>query len=300
MVNRNALQKYAWLSVAAALVTIGLKSWAYFITGSVGLLSDALESSINLLGALFALAMLRFAADPPDEIHPYGHSKAEYFAGVFEGLLVIIAGLGIAGTAIERLLAPHQLEQIGFGLIISTIATFVNLGVGQTLIRTGRQRNSIALEADGRHLMADVWTSVGVVAGVGLVAVTGWQILDPLVAIAVAVNILWTGFRLGRVSVYGLMDTALPPEDLEKLHAALRQFETEGVKFHAIRSRQAAGRRFVSMHVLVPDVWSVRQGHKLVERVEGQVRGILPNTTVFTHLEPLGDPTSFDDLTLDR
>lgn len=300
MINRTALQKYAWLSVAAALVTIALKSWAYSITGSVGLLSDALESSINLLGALFALAMLKFASDPPDEKHPYGHTKAEYFAGAFEGILVFVAGLSIAWAAVQRMQQPHPLEQIGLGLVITLAATLVNLGVGQTLIGISRKRNSIALEADGRHLMTDVWTSAAVIAGVGLVALTGWQVLDPLVALAVAANILWVGFKLLRVSVYGLMDTALPPDELEKLQSTLTQFESEGVKFHALRSRQAAGRRFVSMHVLVPDSWSVTQGHKFVERVEGKVRSELPNTTVFTHLEPLGDPASFEDLTLDR
>ncbi len=293
--ERASLTRFAWLSIAAALATMGLKAAAYGLTGSVGLLSDALESAVNLVGASVALVMLTIAARPADEDHLFGHSKAEYFSSGVEGALILIAAVAIAATAAGRLLHPQPIEQAGLGLAVSTGASLVNLVVARILLAAGRQHDSITLEADARHLMTDVWTSVGVIGGVGAVAVTGWQILDPIIALAVAANILWSGFHLMRRSAAGLMDAALPAEEQAAIVRALARFETEGVEFHALRTRQAAARRFVTLHVLVPGGWTVRQGHRLLGRVESGIREVLPGTSVTTHLEPRGDPSSLED-----
>lgn len=300
MENRLLLTRYAWLSIAAAFVTIGLKVAAYFITGSVGLLSDAAESIVNLVGAVVALVMLTIAARPPDEEHAYGHSKAEYFSSGVEGALIFVAALFIVWTAILRLFNPQPIQAIGFGLGIAVGASVVNFGVAQVLRRAGKKYDSITLEADAGHLMTDVWTSIGVIVAVGAVALTRWEWLDPVIALIVAANILWTGFRLVQRSVLGLMDTALPPDELRKINAVLTKYQAEGVQFHAVRSRQSGARRFVSMHVLVPGDWSVQRGHQLLEKIEAEVRANLLNVTVFTHLESLNDPTSWDDTSLDR
>jgi cation diffusion facilitator family transporter len=298
--NRSSLTRYAWLSIAAAVLTIGMKTAAYFLTGSVGLLSDALESVVNLAGALMALAMLTIAARPADEDHAYGHTKAEYFSSGFEGALILVAAVMIAVTAIRRLISPEPLEQVGLGLIVSIAASLINLGVALVILPAAKRYNSITLEADARHLLTDVWTSVGVIVGVALVAITGWLRLDPIVALLVAANIVWTGIRIVRKSVRGLMDIAIPVEEQDALRKVLEPYEQNGVQFHALRTRQSASRRFVSFHVLVPGNWSVDKGHHLLERVEADVRGTIPEVTVFTHLESLNDPTSWDDVTLDR
>jgi cation diffusion facilitator family transporter len=300
MENRSNLTRYAWLSIAAAVVTIGLKVFAFVITGSVGLLSDAAESIVNLVGAVVALIMLAIAARPPDEEHAYGHAKAEYFSSGVEGTLIFIAALSIAWAALPRLLNPQPIESAAIGLVVAAIASAINLGVSRVLMRAGKKYNSITLEADAQHLMTDVWTSVGVIAGVGAVALTRWNILDPLIALAVAANVVWTGFHLVRRSVLGLMDTALPTEELDQVNAILEKYKTHGVAFHALRSRQAGARRFVSMHVLVPGDWTVQRGHQLLEQIERDIRAVLPAITVFTHLESLSDPTSYDDTKLDR
>ncbi len=294
------LAAYAWLSVAAAVATIALKTLAYWLTGSVGLLSDAVESLVNLAAAVVALIMIHIAARPPSEEHAYGFSKAEYFASGFEGALIFVAAIAIIAAAVQRLLAPVALEQLGIGLLLSGAATVVNLLVGRLLIRTGRRRNSIALEADGHHLMTDVLTSVGGHRCVAGVLLTGWQRLDPIIAIGVALNILWTGYQLLRRSALGLLDRAVPPQQRAAIGAVLARYEAEGVKFHALRTRQAAGRSFVSVHVLVPGAWTVQRGHELLEEIERDIRGALPNTVVFTHLEPVEDPASFLDGDLDR
>ncbi|HVP14985.1 MAG TPA: cation diffusion facilitator family transporter [Terriglobales bacterium] len=298
--ERSSLTRFAWLSIAAALATIGLKTAAYLMTGSVGLLSDALESFVNLVGALMALSMLSVAARPPDEEHPYGHDKAEYFSSGVEGSLILIAALSIGYAAVGRLLHPRGLEQIGLGLAISVGASFINLGVALVLIRVGKRYDSITLEANAHHLLTDVWTSVGVVIGVGAVALTGWGSLDPIVALLVAANIVWAGSRIVRRSVLGLMDTSLSPGELDALKRALQPRLAEGVVYHALRTRQAGARRFVSLHVLVPGQWSVHQGHELLERIEADIRATVPNVTVDTHLESLDDPSSWDDMWLDR
>ncbi len=294
------LVRYAWLSVGASIATIVLKSTAYFLTGSVGLLSDAIESLVNLIGAGIALAMLTIAARPADEDHPYGHTKAEYFSSGAEGMLILIAAISIMVTAVGRLVRPTPIESLGSGLVVSALASLINFTVARVLISAGRKRNSITLEADGQHLMTDVWTSAGVIVGLGAVSLTGWQRLDPLLAIAVAVNIVWSGYRLVCRSVHGLIDTALPSEERERIMQVLNSYERDGVLFHAVRTRQAATRRFVSMHVLVPGDWTVQQGHELLERIEADIRDKLCDATVSTHIEPREDPVSMSDVRLDR
>jgi cation diffusion facilitator family transporter len=298
--NRSLLTRYAWLSIAAALVTIGLKSVAYLLTGSVGLLSDAVESLVNLVAATMALAMLIVAARPADAGHPYGHSKAEYFASSVEGICILVAALSIGVAAVPRLRAPQPLEQPGFGLVIAALASLINLGVARVLLHVGKKNDSITLEADARHLMTDVWTSVAVIVGVGAVALTDWELLDPLVALAVAANIVRTGFHLMRRSVAGLMDAALPADEHEKLMTVLNKYKEQGIQFHAIRTRQAAGRRFVSVHVLVPGRWTTHKGHHVVEDIETDIRAVLPGAIIFTHMEPVDDPLSFQDIEIDR
>jgi len=298
--KRSSLTRYAWLSIAAAFATIGLKSFAYFLTGSIGLLSDAVESLVNLLGATIALSMLIIAAYPPDEKHQYGHSKAEYFASGAEGILILIAAVCIGVTAVGRIISPRPLEQAGAGLIVTTIASLINLGVARILLYVGKKSNSITLEADARHLMTDVWTSVAVIGGVGAVALTGWGVLDPVVALAVAVNIVWTGYRLIQRSISGLMDTALPSEEHQIISRILGGYRKQGIQFHSLRTRQAAGRRFISIHVLVPGKWTTHRGHHLVDKIEIDICNALPGSTVFTHLEPVDDPLSSEDIELDR
>jgi cation diffusion facilitator family transporter len=300
MTDRHSLKKYAWLSIAAALTTITLKGAAYALTGSVGLLSDAVESIVNLAGATVALAMLTVAAQPPDDEHNWGHDKAEYFASGVEGALILLAAISIAIAGVLRLLHPQPLEKAGLGLLVSTFASVINFAVSRILYDVGKRFDSITLEADARHLMTDVWTSVGVIAGVGLVALTGWTRLDPIVALLVAANIVYTGWRLVQRSVQGLLDSALPPAEAVAVERILAGYRAQGMEFHAVRSRQAAARRFVAMHVLVPGDWTVQRGHELLEHVEHEILGVVPNCSVLTHLEPLEDPRSFDDIGLDR
>jgi cation diffusion facilitator family transporter len=297
----TSLERFAWLSVAAALATIALKALAWWLTGSVGLLSDALESLVNLAAALLALAMLRLAAAPPDEHHPYGFSKAEYISAGIEGALIVLAAAGILFAAVPRLIRPEPLDAPLLGLGLSFLASLINLGVGILLMRTGRQEHSITLEADGQHLMTDVWTSAGVIAGVALVYATGWLILDPLVALAVAVHIVFTGFGLVRRSFKGLMDAAIPVDDQAEVTRLFAEYSRRyRVKFHALRTRQAGARRFISFHLLVPDEWTVHQAHQLSEEIEERIRMLVPRAGVFVHIEPLSDPSSYDDQKLDR
>ncbi len=298
--NRRSLARFAWLSIAASLATIALKVAAWRLTGSVGLLSDALESIVNLAAASMTLAMLVVAAKPPDEVHAFGYGKAEYFASGAEGALILFAAFGIAWAAAARLVHPAPIEQPGLGLAVSLAATLVNLGVARILLAAGRRHHSIALEADGHHLMTDVWTSVGVVAAIGAVALTGWLRLDPVIAFAVAAQIVWSGVSLIRRSWIGLLDRALPDAEQQSLRAVLARHACAEVQFHAVRTRQGGARRFVAMHVLVPGEWTVARGHALLERIEEDVRAALPNATVFTHLEALEDPASFQDQELDR
>jgi cation diffusion facilitator family transporter len=295
-----SLKRFAWLSVAAAAGAIALKGAAWWLTGSVGLLSDALESFVNLGGALMALTMLTVAEQPADDEHAYGHGKAEYFACGFEGLLILFAAIAIGVSATDRLLRPEPLSEVGFGLGFSAAASLFNLLVARVLLAAGREHRSLTLEADARHLMTDVWTSAGVIAGIGAVALTGWLWLDPLIALLVAVNIVWTGWQLIHRSTSGLMDGALPPEDHARVAGILARYRAEGIDHHALRTRESGARRFVEVHMLVPGAWTVRRGHDLAERVESDIRAVLPRTTVITHIEPKEDPVSQEDIALDR
>jgi len=295
------LQRYAWLSVAAAIATITLKTWAWQATGSVGLLSDALESLVNLAAALLALSMLRLAAAPPDEDHPYGRFKAEYFASGIEGALIVFAAGSIAFAAVPRLADPQPIEAPLLGIALSALASAINLGCGLLLIATGKRLHSIALEADGHHLMTDVWTSAGVIVGVALVAATGWYILDPLIALVVAVHIVVTGVMLMRRSILGLLDAAISEAertDVEKIFGEYRK--RYGVDFHALRTRQAGARRFINFHLLVPDAWPVDRAHQLSEEIEERIGSLVPNAITFSHIEPLSQPASYDDVKLER
>jgi cation diffusion facilitator family transporter len=295
-----SLTRYAWLSIAAALATILLKGVAWKLTGSVGLLSDAIESFVNLAGAIMALWMLTLAALPADNNHAHGHGKAEYFSSAFEGFLILLAAVSIAYTAIDRLLSPRPLEAVGVGLLASAAASVINFATARVLSMVGRRHNSITLEADAHHLMTDVWTSAGVILGVGLVWLTGALWLDPVIALLVAANIVWTGWQLMQRSAAGLMDISLPAETLDEIEGLLAGYRSQGLDFHALRTRQAGSRAFVTLHVLVPGQWTVQHGHDWAERIEADIRRTLPQTHVTTHLEPLEDPVSMVDQGLDR
>jgi cation diffusion facilitator family transporter len=296
----RSLKRYAWLSIAAAIATILLKGAAWWMTGSVGLLSDAIESFVNLAGALMALWMLTLAALPADPVHAHGYSKAEYFSSAFEGFLIVLAAFSIGYTAIERMIHLRPLEAIGYGVVVSVVASVINFLTARILMGVGRRQNSITLEADARHLMTDVWTSAGVIAGVGLVWLTGWLWLDPAVALLVAVNIIWTGWQLMRRSAAGLLDASLPAEQLERIESLLAGYRRQGLEFHALRTRQSGSRAFVTLHILVPGHWTVQQGHDRAERIEEDIRNAIPAAHITSHLEPLEDPLSMIDKELDR
>lgn len=292
--------RFAWLSIAAAVATITLKLLAWRFTGSVGLLSDALESGVNLVAAIVALIALSIASRAPDEEHAYGHGKAEYFSSGVEGGLILLAALGIFITSIPRVIHPQPLEQIGIGLAVSFLASGINALVGWRLLQAAKQTRSIVLRADARHLFTDVWTSIGVGIGVILVAITDVHRLDAIIAMAIGINICVTGYRLIRESLQGLLDSAIPQPDREKVEAVLARYEDEyGVVTHALRTREAGTRRFVSFHILVPGDWTVRHGHEVAGEVEEAIRETLPETTVFTHLEPIEEPESWNDSGLD-
>jgi cation diffusion facilitator family transporter len=295
-----SLQRYAWISIGAAIATILLKGAAWWLTGSVGLLSDAIESFVNLAGALMALWMLAVAEQPADANHPHGHSKAEYFSSAFEGFLIILAAVSIAYAAVGRLLHPRPLETIGIGLLASMAASAINLLVARLLLSAGKQHRSITLEADARHLMTDVWTSVGVIGGVGLVALSGWDWLDPTVALLVAANIVWTGWQLMRRSASGLMDVSVPADELIRIEETLERYRAAGIGYHALRTRQAGRRCFISLHILVPGQWSVKKAHDCVETIEKDLRAAIPHSHITAHLEPIEDPRSMEDAGLDR
>jgi len=296
---RASLTRFAWLSIAAAALIICLKAVAYWVTGSVGLLSDALESVINLVAAVVALIVLTVAARPADEDHPYGHDKAEYFSSGVEGGMILLTAIGITAAAIERIINPRPLQHLALGVSISVVASLINFAVARVLMQAGKEHDSITLEADAHHLMTDVWTSIGVVIGIAAIAVTGWALIDPIVAVLVAANITWTGIHLVRRSVLGLMDTALPEDELDVIREALEPHSAQGIHYHALRTRRAGPRRFISMHLLVPGAWTVQRGHDLVEHIEAAIHAHLPNTTITVHLEPLEDPRSWSDAVLD-
>jgi cation diffusion facilitator family transporter len=264
------------------------------------LLSDAIESLVNLAGALMALWMLTVAEQPADEMHAFGHGKAEYFSSAFEGFLILLAAASIAYAAIGRLLHPQAIEAVGIGLLVSVAASLINLLAARELLKAGRAYNSITLEADAKHLMTDVWTSVGVIIGVGLVWMSGWLWLDPVIALLVAANIVWTGWHLLHRSASGLMDEAIPGEQIAAIETVLNNYRRQGLDFHALRTRQAGRQAFVSLHVLVPGSWTVQRGHDLVERIEADIRAAVPFSHLTTHLEPIEDPLSHSDQVLQR
>lgn len=290
------LSKYGWLSLGVSVVVFSMKMLAYALTGSVGLLSDALESTVNIVAAIVAIIALRTASRPGDEDHHFGHGKAEYLSALVEGLMILVAALIIIYTAVERLLNPRPLEDLGVGLAVSVLASVLNGVTAVLLMRQGRRHRSIVLEADGKHLMTDVWTSAGVVVGVALVGLTGWGPLDPLIAILVAVNIVFAGWVLIRDSTAGLMDSALPDEDHEAILGVLRRHTSDGIAFHAVQTRASGRQRFLSTHVLVPGAWTVQQGHDYVSDLEDELHAALDHLTVQTHLEPKEDPRSWDDV----
>jgi cation diffusion facilitator family transporter len=298
--RRRRLIRLITVSIAAAVATITLKVVAWQMTGSVGLLSDAAESVVNLVAALIALSVILWSTRPPDEEHAYGHEKADYLSAGFEGALILAAAVTIAWAAIDRLINPTGLTDVGIGLTISVAASLINLGVARMLVRAGREEDSLTLVADGHHLMSDFWTSLGVVVGVALAWFTGWGPLDSIVALLVAVHIVRTGYSLVRESMGGLMDRALPEVERMAIDGVLAGHRGESVEFHALRTRKAGRRAFISLHVLVPGEWTVQEGHDFVEEVEEELRTAVANATVFTHLEPIEDPASFADTGLDR
>lgn len=297
---RSSLTRFAWLSIAAALATIAVKTGAWWLTGSVGLLSDALESIVNLVAAGMTLWMLTLSARPASDEYAYGYSKAEYFSSGLEGALIFAAALAIAWAAVDRLMHPQPLARIDLGVALSLAASAINFAVARVLLRAARRHRSIALEADAKHLMTDVWTSIGVAVAVGLVALTGWSVLDPLIALAVAVNIVVTGFSLVRRSATGLLDRALPDDERARIEGILDELRADGIEWHALRTRAAAGRSFVSLHLLVPGDWSVKRAHDVADRVERQIAQALPGANVISHIEPSDDPASYSDMGLDR
>ena len=286
---------YAWLSVATSIVTIVLKFGAYYLTGSVGLLSDAVEALVNIVAALVALAVLTYAAAKPDREHNFGHEKAQYFSSGIEGTLIFVAAGAIIWAAIPRLVDPTPIHDIGLGFVLSVLASAANAACAWLMLRAAREHRSITLEADAKHLLTDVWTTAGVLVGLILVKVTGWLRLDALVAVAVAIQILWTGWSLLARSFQGLMDRAVPDEDRAAIVAILETLKQRGADYHALRTRVSGAKSFVDVHILVPGTMSVQEGHDMVEALENEIVTRLPHVEVLTHLEPLEDPRSWDD-----
>ncbi len=289
------LTRFAWLSIAAAIATIALKTGAWLLTGSVGLLSDAAESVVNLVAAFVALLALRIAAQPADDDHQFGHSKAEFFSAAIEGVMIFVAAAAILVTSVQRFLDPQPLENVGIGLVISVVASLINGAVAVVLMRAGKRYRSLTLTADGKHLMTDVWTSAGVVVGILLVWLTGWERLDPIIAFAVGVNIIVTGWKLVTQSTHGLMDTTLSPEENAAVVAVLRKYSDDHLLFHGLRTRSAGRHGFVTFDALVPGDWTVRKAHDLVEEIETEIKASLPMVEVRTHIEPIEDPRAYND-----
>ena len=298
----QSLKKFIYLSIAAALATILLKLLAWHLTDSVGLFSDALESCVNLVAAIIALVMITLAEKPPDKEHEFGHNKAEYFSSAIEGGLIVLAAFSIIWSAVPRILHPQPLENLGIGLLVAVGASMINLVASIILVKNGKKHNSITLEADGKHLMTDVLTSGGVLLGIVLLKLTGWLILDGIVAIGVAINIIWTGYQLIRRSASGLLDTAVSKDETDKINQVLEKYKEQNIKFHSMMTRQSGQRKFILVHLLMPGIWNIHKSHNLAEQIEKDIRMLFPNaqTTVFTHLEPIEDPESMLDISIDR
>lgn len=290
-----------YISIAAAVVTILLKFYAYHLTGSIGFMSDAMESLVNLFAAVFALVMLHLLQKPADEGHAFGHTKAEYFSSAAEGALILIAAFSIIRSAITRLIEPVPLENLNTGLLFSLLASLVNMVVGIILIKSGKKHKSLILEADGRHLMTDVWTSAGVIAGIVVVKFTGWVVIDPIIALLVAINIIYTGYKLISRSASGLMDASIPDEDIQKVTTYLDSLKEQQIEYHSLLTRSAGQRKFISLHLLVPGEWSVQKGHDYADRIELTIENMFNEpVTVSTHIEAVEDPASMNDIGLDR
>jgi cation diffusion facilitator family transporter len=287
-----------YLSIGAGVITLLLKMVAYYLTNSVGLLSDAAESLVNLLAALAAYFALRYAAKPVDRDHPYGHEKVEFFSSGLEGGLILVAALTIAWYAVRRLLWEEPLERLGSGLLFLLPTVLINAAVGIVLLRAGRKHHSIVLEADGRHKMVDVWTSIAIVVGLTLVMLTGVKWLDPVLALLVSAYILWTAAGLMWRSFQGLLDHALPAGDLAALRTAIEAHLDPQAAYHAVRTRRAGAVRFVEFHLLVPGSTTVRQAHALTHRIEDAVRAALPGAEVLIHIEPIEERASWEDSAL--
>jgi cation diffusion facilitator family transporter len=294
-IEKRSPIKYIWISVAASITTILLKGIAYFLTSSVGLLSDAIESFINLAAAVMALVLITIAVSPPDKEHPFGHSKAEYFSSVIEGILIFLAAIAIGVTSIERIINPRPLQDLGIGLLISVAASFINLFVALALLKAGKRYDSITLEADARHLLTDVWTTGGVLIGLLIVKFTGWVILDPVIAVFVALNIVVTGIKLIMKSVSGLMDEALPEDQLTAVKGILDKYKCEKIIYHSLYTRKAASKNFIFLHLLMPANWHISRGHEITKKIESEIQSLLSESDVFIHIEPLNDSDAFDD-----
>lgn len=293
-------QKLAGVSIGASILTIIMKLGAFVLTNSVSLLSDALESFVNLLAATITFFMVRLAHKPADETHPFGHSKAEYISSIAEGFFIMIAAAAIIVTATQRLFHPATLEAPGLGLLFSVGASLINLIVGLILIKNGKKRRSLALEADGHHLMTDVYTTVGVLIGLAIVYITKLFILDPIIAIIVGLNIISAGFSIVQKSLSGFMDSAIDRGYVSFINGIFTEYKQKQIEFHGLRTRCSGSRNFISFHVLVPGIWTVQNAHSLVEEIEKKLRDTIPNSTIDTHIEPLEDPVSWADTELDR
>ena len=299
--EQNSLKQFIYLSIAAAVATILLKFCAFYLTGSMGFFSDALESFVNLIGAIIALIMLHISAKPADKEHEYGHTKAEYFSSAIEGALIVLAALSIIRSAVPRIIEPTPLENLNIGLLFSLGASLINLVVALILIKNGKKRNSIVLEADGKHLMTDVWTSIGVIAGILVVKLTGIYILDPIIAILVAINIIYTGYQLISRSASGLMDASISEEAMKKITAYLDSLKEKNIDYHSLMTRQAGQRMFISVHLLVPGWWTVKKGHDYADLIEQSIEDMFDvPVTVSTHIEPIEDPASMNDIGIYR
>ena len=298
----SSLKKYIYLSIVAAILTISLKFIAYLLTNSVGLLSDSLESCVNLIAAVVALIMLKLAEKPPDKEHKFGHNKAEYFSSAIEGGLIVLAAFSIIWSAVPRVIHPQPLENLSLGLFLAVGASLINLAASIILVKNGKKYNSITLEADGKHLMTDVITSGGVLLGIALMKLTGWLVLDGIVAIGVGINIIWTGYKIIRRSASGLLDTALSNEEMDKINQVLEKYKQQDIKFHSLMTRQSGQRKFILVHILMPGTLNIHHGHNIAEKIEEDIRMLFPNTqtTVFTHLEAVEDPESMLDINIDR
>lgn len=298
MFNLVHPSSFARLSVLAALLTIGVKTVAFWMTDSVSLLSDALESCINLVAAVLVLQTLRYAARPPDSDHMYGHEKAQFFAAAVEGTLILAAAGGILAAAFSRFFSPSPLMQVHIGVMLSGAAGVLNLVVGLILLWAAKRLHVPALKADGQHLLTDFYTSVGVIVGLVLMRFTGAAWIDPVVAALLGLLISVTGIRLIRESVDGLMDKSIPKEHITAIEQILQSYALQKVDYHALRTRQSAGSCFISLHLLVPGVWTVQRGHDLADEVEHRIKAHIPKANVFTHIEPVDDPSSFEDIDL--